>query len=165
MSQVYKKGYNRIDLLGCPIDALNMHETISVIEDAIVNKQQIHHVVINGAKFVNMRKDSQLKEAIFDCDLINADGQSIVTAANFLGKYIPERVAGIDLMDNLVKLSFEKGYKIFFLGANGVIVKNVVDFYTKKYSSNIIAGFQDGYFKSEDEEQIANKIAKSEADI
>ncbi|OYU92608.1 MAG: hypothetical protein CFE21_23190 [Bacteroidetes bacterium B1(2017)] len=29
----------------------------------------------------------------------------------------------------------------------------------------MIAGFQDGYFKSEDEEQIANKIAKSEADI
>jgi N-acetylglucosaminyldiphosphoundecaprenol N-acetyl-beta-D-mannosaminyltransferase len=82
-----------------------------------------------------------------------------------LGKPLPERVAGIDIMANLVKLAAEKKYKIFFLGAKEDVVKQVVEVYTNMYGSNIIAGYRNGYFVKEEEQAVARQIADSGASI
>ena len=79
--------------------------------------ERINHVVINAGKVVSMQTDKELFESVVSCDIINADGQSVVWAARFLGKHIPERVAGADLMQKLIHLASKKGYKCFFFGA------------------------------------------------
>ena len=155
----------RIDFLGIPVDALTMDETVSFINDSIHAGKRINHVVVNAGKVVAMQTDSQLYESVVSCDLINADGQSIVWAASFLGKHLPERVTGIDLMEELVQLAAQKQYKCFFFGAKEEVVSKVVAFYTKKYSSSIIAGYRNGYFKKEEDPEIARKISQSGAQI
>lgn len=156
---------NRITICGIPVDALTMKETVQIIDEAIAARKPLHHVVINAAKVVNAQVDPNLKESIVNCDIINADGQGVVWAARFLNKPLPERVAGIDLMDELVKLASIKGYKIYFLGAKEDIVRKVVDAYSSKYGSAIIAGFRNGYFSKEEEPEIAAAIGASKADI
>jgi N-acetylglucosaminyldiphosphoundecaprenol N-acetyl-beta-D-mannosaminyltransferase len=156
---------NRINILGLPVDNLTMEETISKIDRAIIEKNQIHHVVINAAKVVNAKKDNELYESIVNCDIINADGQSIVIASKFLNIPLPERVPGIDLMFNLIELAFQKNYKIFFLGATQEILEKVITKCETKYSKKIIAGYRNGYFQPTDEEDIAKEIAASNADI
>lgn len=156
---------SRINICTIPVDALTMQQTIGLIDKAIEEQRPVHHVVINAAKVVNAQKDAALKESIVSCDIINADGQAIVWAAKFLNSPLPERVAGIDVMQNLVKLAAEKNYKIFFLGAKEEVVKEVVNVYTNMYSSNIIAGYRNGYFTKDDEAVIAKQIADSGASI
>jgi len=156
---------NRIKIGDIPVDALTMKETVTLIDNAIIEKRPIHHVVINAVKVVNAQKDKVLKESIVNCDIINADGQGIVWASQILGTPLPERVAGIDLMEELVKLAAERNYRIFFLGAKEEIVKSVVDIYTNKYSESIIAGYRNGYFSKEEEPEIAKQISNSNADI
>lgn len=155
----------RIHILSTPIDCLTMNETLSLISEAIDSKKQINHTVVNAGKIVMMHKDDALHKSVSTCDLINADGQAIVWASKLLGKPLPERVAGIDLMENLVKRAFQKNYKIFFFGAKEEIVKAVVDTYSKQYSPTVIAGYRNGYFKKEEEQNIANQIANSVANI
>jgi N-acetylglucosaminyldiphosphoundecaprenol N-acetyl-beta-D-mannosaminyltransferase len=156
----------RISICGLPVDAITMQETVELVDEAIRSKKKtIHHVVINAAKLVNAQKDSELRKSITNCDIINADGYSVVWASRFLNTPIPERVAGIDLMENLVKLSAEKGYKIYLLGAKEEIVKRVVDKYRELYGEQLIAGYRSGYYKKEDELAIAREIASSKADI
>jgi len=156
----------RISICGLPVDVLTMRETLHIIDDAISQKKNtIHHVVINAAKVVNAQKDAELKKSISDCDIINADGQSVVWASWFLNRPLPERVAGIDLMEELVKLSAEKGYKVYLLGAKEEIVKKVATSYQGRYGEQIIAGYRNGYFKKEDELDIAREISNSKADI
>ena len=155
----------RINLCNIPVDALTMQQTISMIDKAIIERTPIHHVVVNAAKVVNAQKDDVLRESIINCDIINADGQAIVWASRILNQPLPERVAGIDLMEALVKLSAEKGYRIFFLGAKEEVVTKVVDTYTSKFGKHVIAGYRNGYFKKEEEPMIAEQIADSEADI
>ena len=155
---------NRITICDIPIDVLTMRQTIDRINEAILSRERIHHVVVNAVKVANAQKDKQLKESIISCDIINADGQGIVWASQFLNSPLPERVAGIDLMEELVRLASEKRYRIFFLGAREEIVKSVVDIYSNKYS-DIIAGYRNGYFSKEDEAVIAQQIADSNADI
>jgi len=142
-----------------------MDETLTVVHNSIQENRQIQHTVVNAGKIVSMQKDAVLKESVNSSDIINADGQAVVWASKRLKKPLKERVAGIDLMQNLVKLAFQNNYKIFFFGAKEEIVKKVVDTYSNKYSSNIIAGYRNGYYKPEEEQKIAKEIANSGAQL
>jgi N-acetylglucosaminyldiphosphoundecaprenol N-acetyl-beta-D-mannosaminyltransferase len=155
----------RINLFGLPVDVLTMEETITLIENSIDQNKPIHHVVVNAAKMVNAQKDLALRESIANCDIINADGQAVVWASRMLKQPLPERVAGIDLMEQLVKLAAVKKYKIYFLGAKEEVVKKVVDKYSLEFGKQIIAGYRNGYFSKEDEIDIANEIAQCKPDI
>ena len=155
----------KVDFLGIPVDSHSMEETIERIDQAIRSDEHISHVVINAGKVVSMMKDKALFESVLACDIINADGQSIVWASRFLGKKLPGRVAGIDLMQELVKLSAKRGYKCFFLGAKEEVVKKVVERYTAEFGSEIIAGYRNGYFKEEEEHDVARQIADSGAQL
>ena len=106
---------NRIKICDVPVDVLTMQQTVALIDEAIREKRPIHHVVINAVKVVNAQKDEKLRESIVSCDIINADGQGIIWASQLLNKPLPERVAGIDLMENLVELAAQRKYRIFFL--------------------------------------------------
>ncbi|MCF6297284.1 MAG: WecB/TagA/CpsF family glycosyltransferase, partial [Flavobacteriaceae bacterium] len=79
-----------------------MKETLFMVKKTIEKNQQIHHVVVNAGKMVQMQKDQQLRESVNNSDIINADGQAVVWAAKILNKPLKERVSGIDLMENLV---------------------------------------------------------------
>lgn len=156
---------NRINILNTKVDNYNTQETLDIIEVAIKEKKQIHHVVVNAGKIVAMQSDLKLRNSVNSSDLINADGQAVVWASKILGKPLKERVAGIDLMISLVELAYKRNYKIFFFGAKEEVVKQVVDKYSEEYSPNIIAGYRSGYFKKSNEKDIANQIAKSGANI
>lgn len=156
---------NRINILNTTIDNYSMQETLNIIDSSIESQNQIHHVVVNAGKIVAMQKDLQLRKSVNESDLINADGQAVVWASKILKKPLKERVAGIDLMVNLVELAHKKKYKIFFFGAKEEVVKEVVDKYSKQYTSDIIAGYRNGYFKKEEEQNIAKQIANSGANI
>jgi N-acetylglucosaminyldiphosphoundecaprenol N-acetyl-beta-D-mannosaminyltransferase len=155
----------RISFLGIPVDCLSMTETVAKVNEAIAAQRQLHHVVINAGKVVAMHDDKSLFDSVVHSDLINADGQAIVWAIRLLGNKIPERVAGIDLMHNLLQLAHEKGYRCFFLGAKEEIVGKVVEKVSATWSQDIVAGYRNGYFTKEEEPDIAARIAASGANI
>lgn len=155
----------RIYILNTFIDNLSLIETLHLIEQKITLNEQIHHVVVNAGKIVSMQKDLQLRQSVNKSDLINADGQAVVWASKILRKPLIERVAGIDLMENLVHLAHQKKYRIFFFGGEEGIVKKVVETYSDKYSADIIAGYRNGYFKKDEEQSIAKEISESGANI
>ena len=123
----------QINILNTFIHNLSMEETLSLVNDTIKNKESIHHVVVNAGKIVQMQKDNQLRESVNNSDIINADGQAVVWAANFLNKPLKERVAGIDLMENLVELAYKNNHKIYLFGAKEEVVKKVAAIYINKY--------------------------------
>jgi len=155
----------KVKLFNIEIDALSMRQTLDIVEDAVANDKHIHHTVVNAGKIVLMQEDKELEKSVNEADLINADGQAVVWASKMLGSPLPERVSGIDLMEKLVKRSFEKGYRCYFLGAEEDVVSNLITLYKKKYSNNVIAGYRNGYFKKSDEKRIAKDISQSNANI
>ncbi len=142
-----------------------MQETLIRVEVTIEDNGQLHHVVVNAGKIIALQNDLKLRHSVNESDLINADGQAVVWASRFLGKPLKERVAGIDLMVNLVELAYKKNYKIFFFGAKEAVVKTVVEKYSNQYSPDIIAGYRNGYFDKNEEKEIAKQISDSGANI
>ncbi|GAB4230614.1 MAG: exopolysaccharide biosynthesis glycosyltransferase VpsK [Ekhidna sp.] len=142
-----------------------MAETLSTIIWSINERNALNQIVVNAGKLVDMQSNRALYESVRDADMVNADGMAVVWASKFLGDPLPERVAGIDLMIRLVELSAKEGFKIFFFGAKEQVVSKVVDRYKAEYGENIVAGYRNGYYNKDEEENIAKEIAASNADI
>ena len=155
----------RVKFLNTYVDALTMEETLKRIVEYIDAKACVQHVVINAGKVNLMQHNKELTNIINECPLINADGQSIVWGSRRLGNSLPERVAGIDIFTELIKISAEKGYKPYFFGANEEVVVEVINKFKKQYPTLEIAGYRNGYFNDEDSISIAEDIRKSKADI
>ena len=142
-----------------------MDETIAEVEKIIKAGKPTQHVVINALKVNLMNENAELQKIVNACPLINADGASIVWAAKKLGVPLTERVAGIDLFENLVKLAAEKGYKIYLFGAKEEVVQKVKKIFEEKYPTLQIVGVRNGYFTEADEPEIVKNMAESGADM
>ncbi len=59
-------------------------------------------------KINQCHSDDEIKRIVNESEVINADGASVVIAARYLGYSVPERVAGIDLMQELLVLANKK---------------------------------------------------------
>src|SRR5262249_44294079 len=134
------------DLFGVPIHAVTFADVMAHIDDAIRWRRQLLIGVVNAAKVVNMRRNTALRESVLSADLILADGMSVVWAARLLGRRLPERIAGIDLMIRMLERSNEKGYRVFCLGATREVVSAVADRIRQEYPNLQLVGQHDGYF-------------------
>ena len=155
----------RYPILNTYVNAISMDETIAEVEKIIKAGKPTQHVVINALKGNLMNENAELQKIVNACPLINADGASIVWAAKKLGVPLTERVAGIDLFENLVKLAAEKGYKIYLFGAKEEVVQKVKRIFEEKYPTLQIVGVRNGYFTEADEPEIVKNMAESGADM
>ncbi|WP_415945230.1 WecB/TagA/CpsF family glycosyltransferase [Selenomonas montiformis] len=155
----------RFPILNTYVNALSMEETVEKIEEYIQKRQPVQHVVINASKINLMAEDETLRQIVNHCPLINADGASIVWAAKKLGVPLKERVTGIDLFHNLVKLAAKRNYRIYLFGAKQEVVERVKNILEHKYPGLQIAGCRNGYFTEADEADIAADMRRSNADM
>ncbi len=106
-----------------------------------------------------------MREIVGGCELVSADGQSVVWASRLLRDPLPERVAGIDLMHALLGLAAENGYRVFFLGARAEVLERAIERLREQHPQLAIAGARDGYFSAEEETEVCDEIRASRADI
>ncbi len=156
---------DRIHILNTYIDNLSMQETLALIDAKIQAEESLHHTVVNAGKIVAMQKDENLRKSVNEADLINADGQAVIWASKILNKPLKERVAGIDLFENLIGLAQKKKHSIYLLGAKEEVVGKLVKIIQKKYGKDVIAGFRNGYFSAEEEKKIVEDILASNANM
>jgi len=155
----------RVHFLGCPVECLNLEGTVVEVNRIIKARQPSQHCVINAGKVVLMHRDPLLKKIVESCALINADGQSVVWALKFLGTPIPERVAGIDLMERLLEEANAKKYRVFFLGATQAVLDKLLVYVRGTFPLLQVAGSQHGYFDGSENEAVVRAISNSKADI
>lgn len=156
---------HRIRIMGTYIDPLSLQQTVDLVEKYIIEKKPLHLMGVNSDKIIEMHKNNSFARIVNNCELINADGISIVLAGRILGERIPERVAGIDLMNQLVDLCDQKGYSIYLLGAKDYIVKKTADVLCKSHNELNIVGFHDGFFLKNEWKHISNEIKTLSPDI
>ena len=149
-------------MLGIEMHSATMAETVAWLDTRIAERKFTQHVVVNVAKIVNMRRDRVLSDSVRSCDIVNIDGMGVVWAARLLGHEVPERVSGVDLFGELVRLAALNEYPVFLLGAKEEVVEKVVHTLRKRHPDLKIAGYHHGYFW-EDEEALVQKIHDSRA--
>ena len=155
----------RAEVLGCSIDRLDMRQTLARVEQLIADRGFAQHVAINAAKLVAMRDDPELQAIIGRCELVSADGQSVVWASRLLGDPLPERVPGVDLMRELLALAEGRGYRVFILGAKQEVLDKAAAVIAAEHPELVLAGMRDGYFSDAEDATVAEQVRAARPDI
>jgi len=152
-------------LADLPIAPVTMEQAIERVDAAIGRSERLRIGVVNAAKIVKMARDTLLREDVLSSDLLLADGASVVWARRFLGRPVPERVAGIDLMLGLLKRGNDRSYRVFCLGATEEVLARTCARITADYPGVRIVGRRNGYYRPEEEEQVAAEIDRARPDV
>ncbi len=108
-----------------------------------------------------------LMEALNEADLVVPDGAGTVWAAHELGYKMPERVAGYDLVQELLKIAptSENRFKMFFFGSAPGVAEAAKAKAEALYPGVEVVGCRNGFFTEADEPEIIREINESGADL
>ncbi len=154
-----------VRILGVPIDRVTVAQTLATIESFIA--QGGHHLVVtaDATGLVIAHQNPDFLELVCKADLVTPDGSGVLWAAQKRGEKLVERVSGVDMVDCLSRLSADKGYRLYFLGAAPGVAELAAEKLTLKYPGCNIVGTRHGYFPAESDEVVAREIAATKPDV
>jgi N-acetylglucosaminyldiphosphoundecaprenol N-acetyl-beta-D-mannosaminyltransferase len=158
---------HRIELLGCPFDAIPFSETIErIFAWAKEDERRTHHIItVNVAILMMAREDAKLARAIENADLVVVDGKPLVWTASWLGSPVPEKVSGVDLMREMLEAGNERGLSVYLLGTTQERLDVLERVLRERYPNVVIAGTRNGYFGRPEDAEVVRAIADAKADV
>jgi len=149
-----------LKILGVKVHNVSLMETLSKIEN-FIKQGGCNLIVTLGTEMVmNAQKNQEFKNIVNSASLVCADGAGLLWATKRYGKQLKEKVAGVELFEEIVRLSGEKNWKLFFLGADEGIAETAKNRLIEKYPGANIVGTHNGYFKNDNEIKDILKQAK-----
>ena len=157
--RVKKEKGEKEQILGFAVSTLSQEK---LVERILAARDKVFVVNINPFIILDHYKDSSKKE-LFNEQLIQIpDGEGIVLASQLKGGHIKKRIAGIDMMLDIIKNTQGTKHKIFLYGAKeGVAIKAKEKLEAKFRNINIV-GSSSGY---RNEDEVISDINKSKANI
>ena len=156
---------NVSSLFGLRVDAMRIDDVVARCRQAVDSRSPLLVGVVNASKVVSVRKDADLLGALRRCDVLLADGQSVVWASRLLRKPVPERVAGIDLFERLLDVAHKDGLSVYLLGAKPDVLRDLEAQLGRRFPGLRIAGSRHGYFDNEEAGSIASEIRGCRPDM
>lgn len=160
-----------INILGVPVDDLNLPETLSRLETFIEdgrNNRKTHQIATVNVDFVvKSQVDPELRYLLQQAELTTADGTPLFWAMQSLGAKLKERVAGVDLVLSLAQKAAEKGYSFFLLGAAPGVAQEAAVELQDRFPGLKIAGVHSPPYQSvlEMDRAILDKIRSVRPDV
>lgn len=107
----------KIDILGVKVDSVTMAQAVAQVEGYMDERKNVLIATANAEMIMRATHDEELKNILNDAALVVPDGAGTVWAAHHLGYEMPERVAGFDLAQELMRIAPSKKQKVFFFGS------------------------------------------------
>ena len=155
----------KIDILGVKVDSCTMQQAVEQIEQYIENREPVLVATANAEMIMRATHDRELMRILNEAALVVPDGAGTVWAARHLGHAMPERVAGYDLAQQLMKLAPERNQRIYFFGSAPGVAEKARKKAEELYPGIQIAGVRNGFFTKKDEPAIIQDIREAKPDI
>lgn len=159
---------DRVELFGIPIDRVTLHGALERIERWISKGPcgRAHIVVTpDTTALMRARREPELRAIYREADLVTADGAGIVWASRRLAAPLPERVAGIDLMEAYCKRATGRGDRVFLLGAAPGVAAAAAERLRCRFPGLNVVGTHHGYFSSAEEPSVLRAIERTRPDV
>ena len=154
----------RVQVLNALLDPLTEAETVDAIFGALEAGRRGWVCTVNVSMLMAMRRTAALQSFVDRAMLTVADGQPLVWCAPLFDGRLPERVAGIDLMDSLCRRAAQTGRKVYLLGASDRILARALQRLRERHPGLRIEGAH-GYFAAHEAAACAATIRASGADL
>ena len=155
----------RTDFIGLPLDVVSLEDVVRTAGEAIGRKGCLTHCSLNALKVVQARRDADLRVLLGRFDLVTADGMSVVWGMGLLRRRLAGRVAGVELMDRLLREGARRGWSFFFLGGHPEIAECLVRRVESLFPGVRISGVRHGYYPAQEEKDVVQAIAGTRPDV
>lgn len=130
--------------------------------DYIEGLDKVNIISGNPEVLFNGLKNSVLQKSFNDeYSLIIPDGIGTVIASKLLRKPVKEKIAGIDVVKEVIIKADKEGKSVYFLGATEDVVLKCVKNVKQDYPNLKIAGYHNGFFDLNNCEEIVKNIHES----
>ena len=129
------------------------------IHEIIVSaKQNISSYVCiaNVHMFIEAYRNNSFSRVIEQADIVTPDGMPLVLALRFLQGVVQDRVAGMDLLPDLLKIAEKEKIKIFFYGGTELMLNKTQIYIKETFPDLLVAGFHSPPFR---------ELTESESDL
>ena len=155
----------KVTILGVPVDVITMGEAVARIDGFIEKRTPVLVATANAEMLMRATHDGALRRILQGAAMVTPDGAGTVWAAHHLGHAMPERVAGYDMVQELMREAPAKHRRIFFFGSAPGVADKAKAKAEQLYPGIEIVGTRNGFFTAADEPAIIEEIKAAHPDI
>ena len=155
----------RVNILGVDVDAVTMAEAVDVVRRAMDTRAGVMVATANAEMLMRATHDEELRRILNASALVVPDGAGTVWAARHLGHAMPERVAGYDLAQELLRCAPAEGRRVYFFGSAPGIAEKAKAKAEQLYPGIEIVGVRNGFFSPADNAAIIAEIRAARPDL
>ena len=152
----------RVNILGVDVDAVTMAEAVDVVRRAMDTRAGVMVATANAERATH---DEELRRILNAAALVVPDGAGTVWAARHLGHAMPERVAGYDLAQELLRCAPAEGRRVYFFGSAPGVAEKAKAKAEQLYPGIEIVGVRNGFFSPADNAAIIAEIRAARPDL
>jgi N-acetylglucosaminyldiphosphoundecaprenol N-acetyl-beta-D-mannosaminyltransferase len=152
-------------VLGVRIDAVTFEQVLANVEEFVADGRPHQIVTVNPEFVMAAQSDVEFRHIINSSALALPDGIGVWWASRRLGRPLPDRIPGVDLVERLAALSADRGYRLFFLGAMPDVADQAVEVLRKRYPGLAVAGAYSGSPRREDDAAIVEQVRAASPDV
>ncbi|HLR22806.1 MAG TPA: WecB/TagA/CpsF family glycosyltransferase [Pseudogracilibacillus sp.] len=143
-------------IMGIPFVDATMNDFMqNIVEPVTIQSDKCFIVTANPEIVMEADKNDHYAAILHKANYIVPDGVGILMAAKWKKQPLASRIAGVELMDEMLQLADKEGYSCFFLGGTKGVNEVAVEKIKIKYPNLQVAGRHHGYFDLDDEEVVA----------
>ncbi len=157
--------HQSLTILGTPVHIVTMTDTLTLTRQFMTGPR-LHQICTTNPEFVMAaQSDDDFRRVLHEADLCIADGIGLIYASKWLGRPLPQRIPGSELVYHLAELCAQEGWRLFLLGAAPGIAEQAAAIFQQAYPGLIIAGTHAGSPDPAENEAIVKRINDGRADM
>ena len=161
----HETGPAAVPILGVPVHAVTMADVLSLIE-RFMTEPRLHQIATVNPEFVmTAQEDDDFLRVLEAADLCIPDGVGLLWAARRLGRPLPERVAGSDLVYELARLAAANRWRLYLLGAAEGVAEEAAAVLQGLYPGLVVAGTYAGSPDPAENQAIVARIDDAQAQV
>jgi N-acetylglucosaminyldiphosphoundecaprenol N-acetyl-beta-D-mannosaminyltransferase len=130
-------------ILSVPIQPLTRNEILEYIKKYILSPQDFFHVVsLNPENMVIIHENDNFKRVATTAQIRIVDGVGVAIAGKVLGVPTGERMTGVDLMDELLKVGNEFSLSALLIGGRANLAQELAECYRRTYGQIKVRGIE-----------------------
>jgi N-acetylglucosaminyldiphosphoundecaprenol N-acetyl-beta-D-mannosaminyltransferase len=154
-----------VSLYGVKVSKLNLQDTAELLAQAVANRQTTQVITANPIMLMTALEQPEYMAMMRRADLVVPDGTGVVWAARHIGEPVAEKVAGIDLMHQLLARGEKAGWRVFLLGTSPETIQITADKLRSLYPKLQLVGVRNGYFQADQDEEVIRQIRDAAPDL
>ena len=154
---------NFVEIFNIPFINMKKEEILKILEQRVVENKKTYVVTANAEIVMYAKENESYFNIITKADYIVPDGIGVVKGAQILKKEIKERVPGIELMGDLLKIANKFNQKVYFYGAKNEVIEKMIKRIKSDYPNINIVGYSNGYINDADN-KITDEIINLQPD-